>query len=131
MRTLNRMLVCVATVMTTLLLPSTSFARDNVYLNFGYSSAYPATHYHRNRYPGVIHATPYYPLPVTHYRHYYSPRHYYADRCAPRGYFDAYRPRHHGRRDLHRDHWRGGDDGYHGGRHDRRGSSHIFVEKDD
>lgn len=130
MRALNRMMVCVAMVMATLLLPSTSFARDSVYFNFGYSSGYPATPYHWNRYPAVIHATPYYPPPVSYYRHRYTPLRHYADRCPPRWYFDGYRPRHHGWRNGHRDHWRGGDGGYHGGRHDRRGGR-IFVETDD
>ncbi len=130
MRTLNRMLICIAAALATLL-PSTSYARDGVYFNFGYSSGYPANQYRWNGYPAVIHAAPLYPPPVRHYHHHYTPRHYYADRCPPRGYLDGYRPDHHGRRDHHRNQWRGGDDRYYPGQHGRRGGSRVFVEMND
>ncbi|MEZ5446072.1 MAG: hypothetical protein R3F45_09885 [Gammaproteobacteria bacterium] len=141
MRALNRMLVCIATVLATLL-PSTSSARDNVYFNFGFSSGFPATRYYSYPYPAVVHAVPVYPPPVRHYYHYYTPRHYYHHYTPqhrhhyykPRhGHFDRRQPHHQGRRDDYRHRWRDGGDRYHRdrGHDDRRGGSRTFVKRDD
>lgn len=140
MRALNRMLVCIATVLATLL-PSTSSARDNVYFNFGFSSGFPATRYYSYPYPAVVHAVPVYPPPVRHYYHYYTPRHYYHHYTPqhyhhyykPRhGHFDRHRPQHHGRRDDYRHRWQDGGDRYHRDRgHDGRHGSRTFVKRND
>lgn len=150
MRALNRMLVCIAMVLATLL-PSTSWARDNVYFNFGFSSGFPATRYYSYPYPTVVHAVPVYPPPVRHYYHYYTPRHYYhhytpqhyhrhykprhyhSDWYPRHGHFDPHWPDHHGRRDGYHHHWRDGGDRYRRdrGHDDRRGGSRTFVNRDD
>ncbi len=129
MRNLNRMMLCVASLMAALI-PSTSWARDNVYFNFGYSSGYPGGHHYSSPYPTVVHAVPVYRPRVGHYHHYYSPRPVYVDRCGPRGYMSHYRP-HHGRRDHNRHHWRNGGDRYDRSHYDRRGGSRVFVELND